>query len=48
MIAQFESKTNSFVNFKNIIIGLIILSIGIIKKVFIADNLSVLSDQTFS
>ncbi len=47
MISQFESDKNSFLNFKNIIIGLIILSIGIIKKVFIADNLSIFSDQVF-
>jgi alginate O-acetyltransferase complex protein AlgI len=47
MINQFESKKNSAINFKNICIGLVILSIGIIKKVFIADNLSVISDQIF-
>ena len=48
MISQFYSERNSILNFKNIIIGLIILSIGIIKKVFIADNLSVFSDQVFA
>ncbi len=48
MISQFYSERNSIFNFKNIIIGLIILSIGIIKKVFIADNLSVFSDQVFA
>tara|TARA_B100000575_G_scaffold290185_1_gene293376 strand:+ start:5196 stop:6515 length:1320 start_codon:yes stop_codon:yes gene_type:complete len=48
MINQFESDKNEIINFKNIIIGLIVLSIGIIKKVFIADNLSIFSDQLFA
>jgi len=48
MIDQFVSENNSFLNFKNIIIGLVVLSIGIIKKVFIADNLSIFADQVFS
>ena len=47
MIHQFESEINSKVNYNNIIIGLIVLSIGIIKKVFIADNLSIFADQVF-
>ena len=47
MLTQFESDENSKINFKNIILGLIILSIGIIKKVFIADNLSIFSDEVF-
>ena len=32
MISQFESSKNEIINFKNIIIGLIVLSIGIVKK----------------
>lgn len=47
MINQFEADENSYLNFKNIVIGLVILSIGIIKKVFIADNLSIFSDEIF-
>ena len=39
---------NEIINFKNIIIGLIVLSIGIVKKVFIADNLSIFSDELFA
>ena len=48
MISQFVSDSNSNINFKNIIIGLIVLSIGIVKKVFIADNLSIFSDRVFA
>ena len=48
MISQFESSKNEIINFKNIIIGLIVLSIGIVKKVFIADNLSIFSDELFA
>ena len=48
MISQFESSKNEIINFKNIIIGLIVLSIGIVKKVFIADNLSIYSDELFA
>lgn len=48
MISQFESSKNEIINFKNIIIGLVVLSIGIVKKVFIADNLSLFSDELFA
>ncbi len=48
MISQFEEGKNLNFIFKNICIGLIILSIGIIKKVFIADNLSIVTDQVFT
>jgi alginate O-acetyltransferase complex protein AlgI len=48
MTSQFESDRKSIMNIKNVIIGLIVLSIGIIKKVFIADNLSIISDQVFA
>ena len=45
MISQFEDKKNSSIIYKNICIGLIVIAIGIIKKVLIADNLSILVDQ---
>ncbi len=48
MIGQFEDGKNLNFVFKNLCIGLIVLSIGIIKKVFIADNLSIVTDQVFS
>lgn len=48
MLKQFENKKNFFLNNNNIFVGLIILTIGIIKKTIIADNLSIISDQIFS
>lgn len=48
MINQFEDQNNSSINYKNIYIGLIIISIGLIKKVLIADNISVFVDQGFA
>jgi alginate O-acetyltransferase complex protein AlgI len=38
MMPQFESTQNRSVNYKNLSLGLYILSIGLIKKVFIADE----------
>jgi len=40
MMPQFNSGDNTFFNKRNFIIGLIILSIGLIKKVYFADTLS--------
>lgn len=47
MITQFEDKKKSSIIYKNICIGLIVISIGLIKKVLIADNLSVIVDGGF-
>lgn len=47
MSSQFEDKKNSIINYKNVYISLIVISIGLIKKVLIADNLSVFVDQGF-
>jgi len=47
MINQFEDKKKSSIIYKNICIGLIVISIGLIKKVLIADNLSVIVDGGF-
>lgn len=48
MMTQFEDQKNSSINYKNIYVGLIIIAIGLMKKVLIADNLSVFVDQGFS
>ncbi len=47
MINQFEDEKKSSIIYKNICIGLIVISIGLIKKVLIADNLSVIVDEGF-
>ena len=48
MISQFEDEKNASINYKNIYIGLIVIAIGLMKKVLIADNLSIVADQGFN
>jgi D-alanyl-lipoteichoic acid acyltransferase DltB (MBOAT superfamily) len=48
MISQFEDKKNALINYKNIYIGLVVIAIGLAKKILIADNLSVIVDQGFN
>ena len=48
MISQFEDEKNVSINYKNIYIGLIVITIGLIKKLLIADNLFVIVDQGFN
>jgi len=47
MMDQFSSEKNFSINSKNICVALIIFAIGLIKKILIADNLSIIADQTF-
>lgn len=47
MMSQFEDVKNHSINFKNIYIGLIVIAIGLMKKILIADNLSPIVDQGF-
>ncbi len=48
MISQFEDEKNDTLNYKNIYIGLIVIAIGLMKKLLIADNLSIVVDQGFN
>ena len=48
MISQFEDIKNSKIQFKNICLGLIVICIGLAKKILIADNLSIIVDNGFS
>jgi len=48
MISQFEDEKNVSINYKNIYIGLIVIVIGLMKKLLIADNLSIVVDQGFN
>ena len=41
VMPQFSSKRNLFINFKNISLGLFIFSIGLFKKLVIADSLAI-------
>jgi len=47
IIHQYENKLNKIINYENLSRGIIIFSIGLFKKVFIADNLSVIVAQGF-
>ncbi len=48
MMSQFNSKWNLLPRQKNIIIGLFLFSLGLFKKVAIADTFSIWADQGFS
>lgn len=45
---QFQGKESGKVNYKNIAGGLFVFSIGLFKKVLIADNLSLVADAGFN
>ena len=47
MISQFTNEKNKLINYKNIAIGLFIFSIGLFKKVVIADRFAVWATKGF-
>ncbi|WRE16963.1 peptidoglycan O-acetyltransferase [Helicobacter pylori] len=47
MMPQFKDKNNQFLNYRNIALGLFIFSIGLFKKVVIADNTAHFADFGF-
>ncbi len=47
MMPQFKDKNNQFLNYRNIALGLFIFSIGLFKKVVIADNTAHFADFRF-
>ena len=47
MMPQFFSKWNLVKNYKNIVLGLFIFSLGLFKKVIIADNLAIMASAGF-
>ena len=48
MMPQFESKENLKISYKNISTGFFLFSIGLYKKVILADNLGVIADFGYS
>lgn len=48
MMPQFMKKDNNRINFNNITAGLIIFSIGLIKKVVIADTFAIYAERGYS
>jgi alginate O-acetyltransferase complex protein AlgI len=47
MLPQFNDEKNKLLNNKSIYLGLAVILIGLFKKIFLADNLSVLVDEGF-
>jgi len=47
MLPQFNDEKNKLLNYKNIYLGLAVILIGLFKKIFLADNLSILVDEGF-
>ncbi|HAT7506342.1 MBOAT family O-acyltransferase [Citrobacter braakii] len=48
MMTQFQSKWNCAIRHRNIFMGLFIFSVGLFKKVIVADNLAVFADAGFA
>lgn len=48
MMTQFRSKWTWAINYRNIFMGLFIFSIGLFKKIIIADNFAVYADRGFT
>lgn len=48
MMSQFDNDSNRFINKQNLYLGLIIILIGLLKKVILADNLAVFVDNGFA
>lgn len=48
MLPQFEDNFNKKINYENMSKGLYLLSIGLVKKVFIADTLAILANSGFN
>jgi alginate O-acetyltransferase complex protein AlgI len=47
MMPQFTTKRNKFINYKNVYLGVFIFSIGLFKKVVIADTFSIWASNGF-
>jgi len=48
MIPQFQKLRNKFIHYENIKLGLFIFSIGLFKKVILADNLAIYANPGFT
>jgi len=48
MMPQFNDEKNRTINYQNILLGLVIILIGLFKKVFLADNLAILVESGFA
>jgi len=48
MMSQFDNQNNRFVNRQNLNLGLVIILIGLFKKIILADNLAIFVENGFS
>ena len=48
MMSQFDDQNNRFINRQNINLGLVIILIGLFKKIILADNLAIFVENGFS
>lgn len=48
MMPQFENKNNAYINYKNIYFGIVLFSIGLIKKVVIADTFAIFANNGYA
>lgn len=48
MMPQFKDKNNNRINYKNVICGLMIFSIGLIKKVIVADTFATFAERGYT
>lgn len=48
VMPQFEDKNNAIVNYKNIYTGILLFSIGLIKKVVIADTFAIFANDGYA
>ena len=48
VVFQYKNKKNKIINIKNIFVGLVLILIGFLKKMLLADNLGVYTDLGFN
>ena len=47
MLPQFNDEKNKLINYRNLYLGLAVILIGLFKKIFLADNLSIIVSEGF-
>jgi len=47
MLSQFNDEKNKIINYRNLYLGFAVILIGLFKKIFLADNLSIIVSEGF-